>query len=234
MPAMNVRLTALSVALSLAVQVACGTPPAAERGPRPSPADPARVGVATAGGAAAPSTPAPGRDPVTGEPYGTLRGDLVADSPGFAAIDVVPDGTIGLGSLAPLGAGGVTDSYAPERLAATIPSVAVGAPTVAGPMSADVVRRIIRRHVAELQRCYAGGLEHDAVIGTHVSLTFVIGPAGLVTEASTSGVGDPLTEACFAGAMRQWVFPAPLGGGIVRVVYPLTLKPPTARPAARR
>jgi hypothetical protein len=167
---MNARAAVSVVALSVLLNVACGTRASPER-----------------------SVPA------TGEPYGTLRGDLVSDVPGFAAIDVVP-----------------------------------GAPTVSGPISVEVVRRIIRRHLAELQRCHASARERGVAVGERVTLTFVIGATGVVTEASTSGLGDAPTEACFAGAMRRWTFPAPLGGGIVRVVYPLTLKPPTTAPAAGR
>ena len=50
-------------------------------------------------------------------------------------------------------------------------------------------------------------------------------------------MGDAAVEQCVAGLVGTWVFPKPVGGGVVIVSYPFVLKPsesasPPTAPAA--
>ena len=103
-----------------------------------------------------------------------------------------------------------------------------------GSLSADVIRRVVRMHLGEVRYCYETALTRNARLGGLVSMSFVIGPTGAVASAGATGLSDPAAETCVASAVRRWTFPAPSGGGVVRVTYPVNLAPSTATTAAGR
>lgn len=99
-------------------------------------------------------------------------------------------------------------------------------PTVStSALSADVIRRVVRRHLAEVRSCYEQGLVSQPDISGTVSVRFVIGPTGSITAATVAGsnLGAARVDSCVASAVRRWTFPAPEGGGMVAVTYPFML-----------
>ena len=84
----------------------------------------------------------------------------------------------------------------------------------------------------ELRYCYESALQRNPTVHGRVSASFVIDATGAVTTATATGLGDATAESCVANAMRRWAFPAPDGGGVVRVTYPINLAPPPPAPAA--
>jgi TonB family protein len=94
-----------------------------------------------------------------------------------------------------------------------------------GSLAADVIRRVVRRHLAEVRHCYEQGLTAQPDMSGTVSVRFIISPTGAVTTSTISGssLGSARVEGCVATAVRRWSFPAPDGGGMVAVTYPFTL-----------
>ena len=110
-------------------------------------------------------------------------------------------------------------------------------PVVRGVMDKEVIRRIIRRHTSQVQRCYQKGLRQKPDLKGRVVVEFTIAKTGHVVQSSIkqSTLGHTGVEQCIARAARGWIFPKPLGGGIVIVAYPFVLRtsdPPAAGRAA--
>jgi TonB family protein len=119
-------------------------------------------------------------------------------------------------------------SSAARELSALLDALPSGAlaPTVVAPgalgsLSREVIRTVIRSHLAEVRTCYetalAGGtFESRVVVG------FVIAVDGHVATATIedSSPGHAAMDACIVDAVRGWTFPAPEGHGVVGVSYP--------------
>ena len=150
------------------------------------------------------------------------------------------EGTIGLGNLGNIGhggGGGEGSGYgrgAESERSSSVPRVAGGRADVAGSLSADVIRRVVQRHVNEVRFCYEQQLMTQPELAGTVTVAFVIAPTGAVQSASVASttLGSPAAESCIAQAVRRWTFPAPEGGGIVAVRYPFTLETPEHRAQA--
>lgn len=104
-----------------------------------------------------------------------------------------------------------------------------GRPDVRGGLAQEIVRRVVRRHLVELRYCYQRALGQNPDLQGALTIQFVISATGTVPRASTSDVEAGLepVAACFAQATRRWTFPAPTNAGVVVVVYPFVLSPPT-------
>jgi outer membrane biosynthesis protein TonB len=104
--------------------------------------------------------------------------------------------------------------------------VKMGALTVAGRLSTDVVQRIIRQNLGRFRMCYDAARARAPQLEGRVSLRFVIGRDGSVTNVSDGGsdVNDPSLVACVKSAYSGLSFPQP-EGGIVTVVSPLLFRP---------
>lgn len=116
------------------------------------------------------------------------------------------------------------------------PTVSIGAPGGQGEaMDPAIIRRYIRRNIAQIQLCYEQELPGDPKLAGKVTVRFKIGPDGKVIEASAAGM--PPVDACVAGVISTIEFPPPRGGGIVSVNYPFIFQqsdpgpPPPAPPS---
>jgi hypothetical protein len=75
--------------------------------------------------------------------------------------------------------------------------------------------------------CYQNGLRNNPNLQGRVVVKFVIDPSGAVKTASDGGgdLPDPQVVQCIVRAVKDNLsFPQP-EGGVVTVVYPLTLSP---------
>jgi hypothetical protein len=185
-----------------------------------------------------------------GDALGSMRGDTIGDNFGVGGLGLVGTGrggggvaedTIGIGSIGTIGhgagsTGGSGQGYGRGGIgtlggSAARPAVVTpGSAAVMGSLSVDVIRRVVRQHLNELRYCYESALARNAALSGLVSMSFVVGPTGAVIESSATGLSDPAAVTCLASSVRRWSFPAPQGGGIVRVTYPINLQPPTATP----
>ncbi|MFH2009050.1 MAG: AgmX/PglI C-terminal domain-containing protein [bacterium] len=107
------------------------------------------------------------------------------------------------------------------------PQVFMSRATVMGGLDAATIRRVIRRHLAEVKYCYVSvGLPTNPRLQGQVKVRFQIrgtGRVGRVDIAATT-LNHPKTEGCIKTAMRRWRFPRPEGAMPV-VLYPFHFKP---------
>lgn len=134
-----------------------------------------------------------------------------------------PEGTIGLGNLGTIGHG---DSYGYSAMRTPrVVQIRSSGLEVTGELPREVVRRIIRRYISQVRRCYEeAGNEGEG------ELTFglLIDGEGNVTSA-TLGTNELSTEVgeCVTRAAPAWRFPAP-ESGVVRVEQTFAFTPPPA------
>ena len=91
-----------------------------------------------------------------------------------------------------------------------------------GSLDKEVIRAVIRAHLAEVRACY------DAIAFTQTDakgtmrVKLGIGPSGAVQTSClvSSELGAASVDACVLERVLTWRFPAPDGGGWVIVTYP--------------
>ena len=104
-------------------------------------------------------------------------------------------------------------------------------PIILGSLSKKVIGRIVRRWSSRIRYCYERQLiQHPELTGKLV-VFFVINPKGRVQTAkiASSTLQNRRLERCVVSIFRVMRFPAPFGGGIVHVRYPLLFRPETKK-----
>ncbi|MDY0002030.1 MAG: TonB family protein [Polyangia bacterium] len=113
------------------------------------------------------------------------------------------------------------------KYASRKPTVFMSRAEVTGGLDAATIRRVIRRHLQEIQYCYVSvGLPTNPGLQGMVKVSFTITATGLVGQvniASTT-LNHGGTESCIAAAVRRWRFPKP-EGSMPFVTYPFHFKP---------
>lgn len=105
------------------------------------------------------------------------------------------------------------------------PRIASAPPTLSGHLPPDVIQRIVRQNFGRFRQCYELGLRTNPGLEGRVTLRFVIGRDGAVSNVSTAGdLPDAGVRSCMAGAFYGLSFPSP-DAGIVTVNYPIVLTP---------
>lgn len=96
---------------------------------------------------------------------------------------------------------------------------------VKGSLDKEVVRRVVRRYIGDVQTCYDRGRKVDSELEGRVAIEFVIDERGKVPLAAVkaSTLHNAEVESCLVEAVKGWKFPAPPDGKTV-VVYPFELK----------
>lgn len=116
-----------------------------------------------------------------------------------------------------------TITLSPEDLAALQKSASVrgGAATISGRLDPSVVHRVVRTRMPRLEACYAQGLARMPEIRGRLTLRFVIGASGELSNIDVSDAGpfDAAMKTCAASALSGLSFPKP-ASGIVTVQYP--------------
>ena len=146
------------------------------------------------------------------------------------------EGTIGIGgNIGPIGHGSGTGSGSgygrgargPAGRSATVSQVRTGEAEVRGALSAEVIRRVVRRHINEVRYCYEQQLSEQPDLAGRVSIAFAISANGtvLTSAVAETTLDNAIVPPCIAAAVRRWSFPVPEGGGIVAVTYPFMLDP---------
>jgi TonB family protein len=127
------------------------------------------------------------------------------------------------GVFAGLGAPARATGVAPEDAGVRRRVVVRALPaSVSGLLAPAAVRRVVEAGLATVDRCATGG-GPPGDRGGRLTLRFVIGGSGrvLAVEVTASADRDAAVERCLVQAVRAWRFPAPEGGGIVRVEQPV-------------
>lgn len=147
---------------------------------------------------------------------------------------------IGLGNLTTIGHGAGTGSgqgYGSGAGASggKAPKMVMGATAVTGSLPPEVVQRVVRQSFGRYRQCYEQGLARDGKLEGRIAVQFVIGKDGAVASADAAKettLADAAVVACVVGAVRGLSFPAPDGGGVVTVTYPIQLSPGDAASGA--
>ena len=94
-----------------------------------------------------------------------------------------------------------------------------------GGLDPDVIARIIKRYLPQIQYCYEQQLVSKPNLKGKVAVAFVIKGDGSVgkEKITETTLKDSPTEACILAKIKHWKFPKPLGGGTVGVNYPFIL-----------
>lgn len=103
------------------------------------------------------------------------------------------------------------------------PGVGAGDPIVLGALNRSLIDRVVTSSLSEIRDCYEKELAKNSNLFGKMVIKFVISKDGTVSQAGvkTSTLGNPKVEDCVTGTFRRMRFPAPQGGGIVVVSYPL-------------
>lgn len=207
------------------------------------------IGLLNTGAAGDPNAPtAPwGRETSLGtdelSAMGNMWGDEIGDAFGAGGLGLSGIGEggggrgegIGLGSIGTLGHGAGTGTgqgfgSGHGRLGGShrtkAPQVRMGATTVSGRLPPEVIQRIVRQNYGRFRLCYEQGLVKNPNLEGRVTVRFVIGRDGSVSNVSNGGsdIPDSGVVQCVIRAYYGLSFPQP-EGGIVTVVYPIMFSP---------
>jgi TonB family protein len=151
-------------------------------------------------------------------PYGT--GGAGGDAEGTAGLGSV--GLTGSGSGHGYGGGGGAGF---GGRASGVAVVRQAVPEIMGSIDKDLIRRIIRAHIAEVRACYEKGLARDPGLTGKLVLSFTVDRAGGVTrsEIAETTLTDAAVGTCVARAALRWRFPS--GPGEFTVSYPFIFEP---------
>lgn len=106
------------------------------------------------------------------------------------------------------------------------PRLRMGAVTVSGRLPPEVIQRIVRQNFGRFRLCYENGLINNPNLIGRVTVRFVIGQDGAISNVSNGGsdLPDSRVVSCIVRAFYGMSFPQP-EGGIVTVVYPIMMTP---------
>lgn len=210
------------------------------------------IGLLNTGIAADPNAPtAPfGRDTSLGNDpesaQGAMWGDEIGEHRGLGGIGLTGVGSgggcelgcqgVGLGYIGTYGhgsglgpgqgfgnhAGRLAKGYKPKGP----PAVRVGPTSVSGKLPPEVIQRIVRQNYGRFRMCYEQGLMRNPNLEGRVSIRFVIGRDGAVSNVGggASDLPDSGVVSCVLSAFYGLSFPEP-DGGVVTVVYPIMFAP---------
>ncbi len=207
------------------------------------------IGLLNTGAAGDPNAPTAewGRDTSLGNAevsaMGNMWGDEIGDAYGAGGLGLSGIGEggggrgegIGLGSIGTIGHGAGTGSgqgfgSGHGRLGGShttrAPKVRMGATQVSGRLPPEVIQRIVRQNYGRFRMCYENGLRSNPNLQGGVTVRFVIGRDGAVSNVSNGGsdLPDSGVVNCVVRAYYGLSFPQP-EGGIVTVVYPIQFSP---------
>ncbi|MDP2315333.1 MAG: AgmX/PglI C-terminal domain-containing protein [Pseudomonadota bacterium] len=133
----------------------------------------------------------------------------------------------------------VSDVFKAQRLtigreAAIVLENAPGAPkldgdvALFGALGKDAIEAGVRSRMDGVAQCYVNALPDAPGLAGEVVVSFTVLPSGHVIAPmlKKTTLWNPPTEACVLDQVRFATFQEPAGGGIVRVTYPFTFKPP--------
>jgi hypothetical protein len=181
-----------------------------------------------------------GTDPLSAR--GNMWGDSIGESFGAGGLGLSGIGEggggrgegIGLGSIGTIGHGAGTGTgqgfgSGHGRLGrshrARPPRVRMGATSVSGRLPPEVIQRIVRQNFGRFRLCYENGLRNNPNLQGRVTVNFVIGRDGRVSNVGGGGdIPDGGVISCVTRAFYGLSFPQP-EGGIVTVGYPIVFTP---------
>ena len=95
-----------------------------------------------------------------------------------------------------------------------------------GKLDKAVVKRYIRKQINKIRWCYQSAFQRNPDLEGKMTVQFIISPTGSVMRAKVlaSTMGDSELARCVERKIQTWKFPAPKGGGVVKVNYPFVFR----------
>jgi TonB family protein len=161
-----------------------------------------------------------------GVPGGVVGGVLGGPVGGFGGLGLSGIGGggtgegVGLGSIGTVGHGyGYGGGRPRERVKARIEAA-----TITGPLTDDVVQRILADHRDDVQDCYLLEAKRTTHVRGRMTLSFTIDASGRVDEVwvPESSFWSRELASCVAQVVGTFRFPAPPQGAQVKVLVPVT------------
>jgi len=118
-----------------------------------------------------------------------------------------------------IGAGATRNAVAPTVILCGGPAPCV----MTGDLDKAIIRRYIRRRLAQIQYCYEKELLAEPELAGAVTLEFLIGADGKVVEVAAHGMQDAVAE-CVATVIRKIEFPRSATRSSTRVNYPFEFR----------
>ncbi len=182
-----------------------------------------------------------GQDPMSAQ--GNMWGDELGEAGGVAGLGLTGIGEggggrgegIGLGTVGTIGHGsgyGTNQGFgnghgrlSGARHKVRAPRVRIGPTSVSGRLPPEVIQRIVRANYGRFRSCYQTALRNNPNLQGRVSVRFVIGRDGRVSNVGGSGdIPDSGVVSCVTRSFYSLSFPQP-DGGIVTVGYPIVFSP---------
>jgi hypothetical protein len=180
-------------------------------------------------------------DPISAR--GNMWGDSIGDAFGAGGLGLSGIGEggggrgegIGLGSIGTLGHGAGTGTgqgfgnghgILGKGHVIKSPKLRFGTTSVNGRLPPEVIQRVVRQNFGRFRACYENGLRNNPNLQGRVSVRFVIGRDGAVSNVGNGGsdLPDPNVVSCIVRSFYGLSFPEPKDG-IVTVLYPIVLSP---------
>jgi hypothetical protein len=171
---------------------------------------------------------------------GGVTGAEIGDASGLGGLGTRGSGpgggglsmnSVGLGALGTAGRGGGQSGYGEGvgglgKKADRDINISAGSPIIMGSLDKEIIRRVIKQHLAQIRYCYEKELTRSPGLFGKVATQFTISKDGDVTtaEVTQSTLSNAEVERCITSKIRTWVFPKPKGGGVVIVKYPFIFK----------
>ena len=172
---------------------------------------------------------------------GGVTGAEIGDATGLGGLGTRGSGpgggglsmnSVGLGSLGTRGVGGGGGSGYGDGIgnlgkkADRDINISAGSPRIMGSLDKEIIRRVIKQHIAQIRYCYEKELVRSPGLFGKVATKFTIAATGFVQSAGVeqSTLKNKEVERCITAKIRTWKFPKPKGGGIVIVKYPFIFK----------
>ena len=165
--------------------------------------------------------------PATTTPAPTPADPAAAPGEPGEGIPVGEPGTLGQGTGTGTGQGlGSGHGRLGGSHRAKPPQIRMGATQVSGRLPPEVIQRIVRQNFGRFRLCYENGLRNNPNLQGRVSVRFVIGRDGAVSQVSNGGsdMPDSGVVSCTVRSFYGLSFPQP-SGGIVTVTYPIMFAP---------
>jgi hypothetical protein len=211
------------------------------------------IGLLNSAAAGDPNAPTAiwGRDEALGNDprsaMGNMWGQEIGDAQGIGGLGLTGIGEggggryegIGVGVLGTIGHGsglgngqgfgpgsGYSRSLGRGKHDGHTPVMRVANTVVSGHIPPEVIQRIVRQNFGRFRLCYENGLRNSPNLAGRVSVRFVIGRDGSVSNAGNGGsdLPDPGVVSCVTRAFYGLSFPQP-EDGIVTVTYPIMFSP---------
>ncbi len=108
-----------------------------------------------------------------------------------------------------------------RKRSAGVPTTPRSSIKVIGDIDRELVRRYVRRKLAQITYCYEKELLGKPGLDGTVTADFTFNHVGAVIDSTASGV-DPTVSSCIAGVISTITFPK-TAGGVYRIKYPFDL-----------